>query len=221
MASTPLVALVLPPLQAVAILLPILLVQDAISVWVYRRAWSGWNLKVLTPGAVIGVAIAWLLAAHVSDAFVRFAIGLTGIGFSLNTWLSRFPERAERPTAASGVFWGALSGFTSTSAQVGAPPFQVHILPQRLDKMTLVGTTTIFFASVNLMKIIPYFSLGQFSSEGLSLTLTLLPLAIGSNFLGIWMVRRTPTEVFYRVAHILVFLVSLALLLQGALAFFH
>ena len=34
MISTPLLALTVPPLQAAAILLPILLIQDAISVWV-------------------------------------------------------------------------------------------------------------------------------------------------------------------------------------------
>ena len=50
MISTPLLALTVPPLQAAAILLPILLCQDAISVWVYRREWSAWNLKVLLPG---------------------------------------------------------------------------------------------------------------------------------------------------------------------------
>ena len=57
MISTPLLALTMPPLQAAAILLPILLCQDAISVWVYRRQWSGWNLKVLLPGALVGVGV--------------------------------------------------------------------------------------------------------------------------------------------------------------------
>jgi uncharacterized protein len=216
MASTPLVALVLPPLQAAAILLPILLVQDVISVFVYRRDWSAWNLKVLTPGAAIGVAVAWLVAAHVSEAFVRLAIGLVGVGFSFNPRLARMPAHATQPNAASGVFWGILSGFSSTFAQVGAQPFQLHILPQRLEKMTLVGTTALFFASVNVMKVVPYFSLGQFSADGLSITLALLPLAIGTNFLGIWLVRRTPTAVFYRIAYILVLIISLALFAQGA-----
>lgn len=216
MASTPLVALALPPLQAAAILLPILLVQDVISVLVYRRDWSAWNLRVLTPGAAIGVAAAWLVAAHVSEAFVRLAIGLIGVGFSLNFRLARMPTYAARPTVASGLFWGILSGFASTFAQVGAQPYQLHILPQRLDKMTLVGTTVLFFASVNVMKVIPYFSLGQFSTDGLSVSLALLPLAIGTNFLGIWLVRRTPTAVFYRLAYILVLIVSLALFAQGA-----
>jgi uncharacterized membrane protein YfcA len=73
MAATPLMALTVPPLQAAAILLPILMVQDVISVWTYRRTWSGWNLKVMLPGAVIGVAAAWVLAAHVSDVALRLA----------------------------------------------------------------------------------------------------------------------------------------------------
>ena len=216
MASTPLVALVLAPLQAAAILLPILLVQDVISVFVYRRDWSAWNLRVLTPGAAIGVAAAWLVAAHVSEAFVRLAIGLIGVGFSLNFRLARVPTHAARPTVASGLFWGILSGFASTFAQVGAQPYQLHILPQRLDKMTLVGTTVLFFASVNVMKVVPYFSLGQFSPDGLGVSIALLPLAIGTNFLGIWLVRRTPTAVFYRLAYILVLIISLALFAQGA-----
>ncbi len=40
MISTPLIALVIPPLQAAAIVQPILIVQDAISAWVYRRDYS-------------------------------------------------------------------------------------------------------------------------------------------------------------------------------------
>jgi uncharacterized membrane protein YfcA len=62
MISTPLLALSVPPLHAAAILLPILLCQDVISVWVYRRQWSAWNLKVLLPGALVGVGAAWLFA---------------------------------------------------------------------------------------------------------------------------------------------------------------
>ena len=44
--------------QAAAILLPILLVQDAISVWVYHRDFSLWNLQALIPGAFAGAVLA-------------------------------------------------------------------------------------------------------------------------------------------------------------------
>jgi uncharacterized membrane protein YfcA len=215
MISTPLLALVLPPLQAAAILLPILLVQDVISVWVYRRDWSAWNLKVLLSGAAIGVGVAWLLAAYVTDAHVRLAVGIIGVSFVLFAWFGRVPAQARRPSAASGVFWGGLSGFTSTLAQAGAPPFQVHMLPQRLDKLTLVGTNMIFFALVNWMKIVPYFALGAFTSGTLATSAVLLPLAIATNFLGIWVVRRTPTELFYRIAYVLMFLISAELIRSG------
>ena len=89
MVATPLLALLLPPLEAAAILLPIILLQDAMSCWVYRRVWDPWNLKVMLPGAVVGVAAAWLFAAYVSEAMIRLSVGLIALGFALNSWLRR------------------------------------------------------------------------------------------------------------------------------------
>ncbi len=218
MISTPLLALTMPPLQAAAILLPILLCQDAISVWAYRREWSSWNLKVLLPGSVVGVGAAWLFAAYVPSAYVEIAVGVTGICFVLYTFLAHVPKEPRRPSVAAGMFWGSLAGFTSTIIQVGAPPYQVHILPQRLDKLTLIGTTIIFFALLNVMKLVPYFALGQFSPRTLATSAVLLPFAIASNFLGLWLARRTPTELFYKIAYLLMLVISLALIWQGASA---
>src|SRR5215213_10633517 len=103
MAATPLLALSVPPLQALAILLPILLVQDVLSLWWYRRDYDGWNLKVMLPGAVIGVGIAWAVGSVVPDDVVRLLIGVIGIAFVLNIWFGKMPPPG-RPSAASGVF---------------------------------------------------------------------------------------------------------------------
>jgi hypothetical protein len=218
MISTPLLALTMPPLQAAAILLPILLIQDAISVWFHRREWSAWNLKVLLPGSVVGVGLAWLFAAYVANAYVEIAVGVTGVAFSLYTWFGKVPRQPRRPSVPVGTLWGLLAGFTSTIIQVGAPPYQVHILPQQLDKFTLIGTTIIFFALVNVMKVVPYFALGHFSPRTLATSAVLLPFAIAANFLGLWLARRTPTELFYKIAYLLMFLISLGLIWQGAAA---
>ena len=219
MISTPLLALVMPPLEAAAILLPLLLLQDCISVWVYRKDWDAWNLKVLLPGAIIGVGAAWLLAAYVTDAHVKLAVGLISAIFALNHWFGPKPSQlASKPRAAAGPFWGALAGFTSALVQVGAPPYYVFVLPQRLPKMVLVSTTAWFFAACNAMKVIPYFALGQFSTAGLWTSLVLVPLAVATNFFGIWLVRRTPQEVFYKLAYILMFLIALELIRQGGMA---
>lgn len=213
--STPIIAFYAPPLQAAAILLPILVAQDIVTVWVYRHDWDGWNLKVMIPGAVLGIAVAGVLAAHVSDAFVRFAVGGISAAFVLNAWFGRPPKTAA-PSAARGVFWGAASGFTSTLCQAGGPPFQIYIMPQRLPKMTFVGTASIFFMAVNVMKIAPYVALGQFSSANLMTSAALLPFAYLTNMLGIWLVRRVPTETFYRLIYWLIFFIGLALIGQAA-----
>src|SRR3954454_25307581 len=129
MISTPLLALTMPPLQAAAILLPILLCQDAISVWVYRRQWSGWNLKVLLPGALVGVGIAWLFAAYVPNAYVEIAVGLTGVCFALYTWCGKVPTHPPRRSMPVGMFSAPPAGLASTIIQVGASPYQTQILP--------------------------------------------------------------------------------------------
>jgi uncharacterized membrane protein YfcA len=210
--ATPLLALVLPPLEAAAILLPILLLQDVISVYVYRQDWDAQTLKVMLPGAIVGIGLAWTLAAHVSDSHVRLAVGVIALGFVLSRWLGGVRSQAQRPMVPKGLFWGGVSGFTSMLCQAGGPPFQVYVMPQRLAKLTFVGTMTIFFASLNLIKIVPYFALGQFSSTGFVTSIALVPLAVATNFLGVWLVRITPTALFYKLSYILVFLVALALL---------
>jgi uncharacterized membrane protein YfcA len=78
-----------------------------------------------------------------------------------------------------------------------------------------VGTTTIFFAAVNMMKIVPYFMLGQFSAKNIFTSFVLLPIAAVANGAGIWMVRRVPTVLFYRITYVLLLLLGTMLLWRG------
>jgi uncharacterized membrane protein YfcA len=213
--ATPLTALYLPPLEAAALILPVLIVQDVISVWWYRRDFDPWNLKVLLPGALVGMTLGWIFAAYVNDDALRISVGVIGISFVIYSVFTHIPTEGHRKTALSGAFWGGVSGFTSFLSQAGGPPFQVHVLPQRLPKLTLVGTNVIFFAIVNALKIGPYFALGQFSAINFATSLVLLPIAIAANALGIYLVRVTPVETFYKIAYTLVFSVSVMLLWQG------
>ena len=72
-----------------------------------------------------------------------------------------------------------------------------------------------FFAGMNWLKVIPYVALGQFSAKGLGTSLVLLPLAIVTNQLGFWLVRRTPQALFYKITLAVMFLISLALVRSG------
>ena len=217
--ATPMLALVMPPLEAAAIFLPIMIVQDWTAVWVYRREWDKRVLAIMVPGALIGIAAAGWLASYISDAAVRVFIGVTTILFVGYGWfgLMRKARPAGGGSVTAGVIWGALSGFTSTICQAGGPPYQMYVLSQKMPKMVFVGTTAVFFAVMNLLKVVPYVALGQFSTKGLGTSLVLLPLAIVTNQLGFWLVRRTPQELFYKITLILMLLISIELTREGVL----
>ena len=92
----------------------------------------------------------------------------------------------------------------------------MYVLSLKLPKMTYVGTNAIFFASMNWLKVVPYFALGQFSTKGLGTSLALVPLAIVANQLGFWLVRVTPQETVLSASlWCVMFLISLELVRSG------
>ena len=215
--SLPMLSLWVPPLQAAVIVLPTLLAQDALTLWVMRRTWSGWNLAIMLPSVAVGIAAAALLAAAVTATHIRLLIGLIAGAFVLRHWLgSRFERLTPRPSALTGVIFGALGGCTTMLANAGGPLWQMHLLPQGLDKLTYVGTFTVLFAVGNLVKIPAYHLLGQLTAENLMVGAVLLPVALASNYVGIWLMRRTSPEVFFRIAYLLMFVIALELI-RGAL----
>jgi uncharacterized membrane protein YfcA len=219
--ATPIVALAIPPVQAASILLPILVVQDVYSVLVYRRHWDAFNLRVLLPGAFIGVGAGYVLASRLPEAGVGFAVGAISTAFGLRQLLQRSskPPPARRPNAAAGWFWGALSGFTSMISHAGSPPFQVYVMPQRLDARVFVGTNVLFFAAVNWIKVPPYLALGQFTRANLLTSIVLFPLAILATWLGVILLQRFSNERFYVVSYWLMVIIGLKLVYDGVVAF--
>jgi uncharacterized membrane protein YfcA len=215
--SLPLMALVVSPVQAAAIMLPILIVQDIVSVWAYRREFDRRNLATLLPGAILGVLAGYALAARVSDTAVGLAVGIISIGFAARQLLARGRTGARITRAAflPGTVWGAVCGFTSMIAHAGGPPFQIYVMPQRLAPPVFVGTGAIFFALLNLMKVGPYVALGQFTHENLAASAALFPLAILSTLAGVWLLRRVPAERFYLIVYLLLIAVGLKLVFDG------
>ena len=216
----PLMALTIPPVQAAAITLPILMVQDAVSVWAYRRCWDRANLKILLPGAVAGILLAYLLAARVPEAAVALVLGTISVVFALRRFLGGRslapPADGVRLNRPAGWFWGGVAGFTSMIAHAGGPPFQIYVIPQRLPRDIFVGTGVMFFAAVNLIKVPPYLALGQFTGENLWTSAVLFPLAILSTWAGVWLVRRVSGERFYDIVYALLLLLGGKLMFDGA-----
>lgn len=215
--AVPIMALAISPIQAAGIMLPILIAMDFVGATAYRREFDPVNLKIMLPAAIVGIAVGWATAAYVTEAHVRLIVGLVALLFALRYWLDWRPETHEPqpPSVAKGSFWGLVAGFTSFVSHSGAPPFQVYILPQRLPNAVFAATAIVFFTTVNLVKVIPYAALGQFSTGNLMTTAVLVPLAPISILAGIWLTRRVPQEPFYRLTYASLLIISVKLIWDG------
>jgi uncharacterized membrane protein YfcA len=210
MIAVPLLSFSMPPVQAAVLLLPIFVISDMVGVWLYRHDYSAANLKILIPAGVTGVVIGWLTAAMVPEKVVALLIGAVGIGFCLNIWLRKDTGHPpQRPNVLKGGFWGVISGFTSFISHAGAPPFQVYMLPQKLQKTAYAGTATIVFAVINAAKIWPYQNLRPYSADSLWKAAMLVPFALTGTILGAYLTRRIADVWFYRLVQISLFAVSL------------
>ncbi|MEO7384978.1 MAG: sulfite exporter TauE/SafE family protein [Novosphingobium sp.] len=216
--GTPLLALVLPPATAAAVLLPVLLVQDVVSVWSFRRTWDKWIVGWMLPGAVVGVALASGFAAAVDERQLMLVLGVITLAFgAYRLWV----ERGERIVAASnspgwvGTLFGVALGMASQIAHSGGPPFQIWVTPRKIKHETYVGTSSVLFAIVNWLKVPSYLLLGSLNRQTLSAAAMLLPLAIVSTLLAVRVIRKLNAQRFYTIIYSLMTLLGCKLIWDG------
>lgn len=214
--SVPLLSLVISPVTAAGLLLPIYVVSDIFGVWSYRRGFDRRVFALVAPGLVLGVAIGWLTASMVPDRAVQGLIGIIGAAFALNLMLRRGRDAAPRPpNRLNGLFWSTISGFTSFVSHSGGPPYQVFVQPLGLSKFAFAGTATVVFAFVNAIKLVPYWALGQLNTANQLVAAWLAIPAILAVFAGVRLVRIIPDRLFFRLVTWSLLLVSLRLLWQA------
>ncbi len=213
--SVPLMTLAIPPVQAAAILLPILIVMDVVAMWSFRGQWSKPNLRFSLPGALLGVAIGAFTFRYLSEDAIRMLIGVIAVAFCLNYWLKPSLDKKTEPSLLHGSLWGTVAGFTSFGIHAGGPPLSIYLLPQKMDKTLLMGTFAIFFAVVNFVKLVPYTWLGQFDHTNLLTALVLTPLAPVGVRLGYFLLHKISEQLVYRLCYFFLFVVGIKLLYDG------
>ncbi len=197
--SVPILAGVMGPVQAAGLLLPVYIVSDMFGLWAYRHAFDKRVLRIMIPATAIGVAVGWATASVVPERAVTGLVGGIGFVFALNALLRPRLGAAREPRLGLGLFWGTLSGFTSFVSHSGAPPYQAFTLPLGLEKAVFAGTSTILFAWVNAIKLVPYIALGQVNLTSLGTALILAIPAAGAVFAGVRLVKILPQELFYKL----------------------
>jgi uncharacterized protein len=214
--GVPILAQATSPVVAAGLLLPILITSDMYGLWIYRKNYDLRNIQIVVAASLIGIAVGWATAHITSDALVKLIVGVIGLSYFVDALLKArrivAPRNADIPR---GIFWGSITGFTSFVAHAGGPPYQMYLLPQKLDKMTYAGTATITFAIINLLKLPPYWLLGQINLTSLEICAWLTPVALIGAYLGFNMTKVLPEKLFFRFVEVALFLLSVKLIWDG------
>ena len=215
--AVPLMALAVSPLQAAAILLPILCVMDVFAIRKFWRQWDATNIVIMLPAGCVGVLVGSLTFSYLNEGHVRLLIGLLALIFALNFLLKSAGSIQKEPDYIKGTFWSVIGGFTSFGIHSGGPPVNIYLLPQKLHPKVFMGTCAMFFWITNYVKLIPYFLLGQLDSQNLQTSLVLLPLApIGVGF-GYYLHTRVSTKKFYNIFNFFLIITGCKLTYDGVM----
>lgn len=213
--AVPLLSIKMSPVVAAGMTLPIYIISDMYGLWMYRKEYSLRNIQIIASAAVIGVAIGWATASITSENLVKFFVGVIGLYYCVDLFIKSRRKTPVEPQAADvprGVFWGAITGFTSFVSHSGGAPFQMYVLPQKLEKMVYAGTSTITFAIINLVKLPPYWMLGQVNVSSVETAAKLIPIALFGAWGGYHLTRIIPEKVFYRIVEVALFILSIKLI---------
>lgn len=216
--AVPLLAMVVSPVRAAAILLPILCIMDLLGLWAYRGKWILPELRILLPASLAGIAAGTFMFEYMSPARLRLLLGAIAIAFTLHHWLqAKLATGIEQKLfgPAVGIGAGATAGFTSFIAHAGGPPVTMYLLRRGINRTQFVATTVVLFAVVNYVKLVPYTWLGQFDATNLKTSLVLAPLAPIGIGMGVWLHNRVTDKFFFRIAYAMLFVVGLKLMYDG------
>ncbi len=183
----PLMSTIMPVSQAVGVVLPLLIVGDWFALRAYWRTWDIHLLKLVMPGAVIGIVAGLALLTSLSDDTLRRVLG----GFTLSVAVYKLASDSLKTVEYTPHDWhgslaGGLSGFASALANAGGPPMTAYLLLQKLNPTPFVGTSALFFATVNLVKLPAFLAADVIDFAKLLSVAWAIPLIP----LGVWLGRR-------------------------------
>ncbi|WP_239113224.1 sulfite exporter TauE/SafE family protein [Shimia biformata] len=202
-ASSTILALVIPPTQALGIMLPLLMLMDVANLKPYWKKWAWPESKVLILGGIPGVALGAALFTVANDDLLRFLIGVVAIGFVVwHRWPGRKGPVKPLPESA-GFVAGLVAGFTSFISHAGGPPAAVYLLSRDIGKTPYQASTVLIFWVINIAKFVPYAFLGVFTVQTFTMDLYLAPFALIGAWIGVKAHHMVSEKAFFALTYVL------------------
>ena len=214
MLAVPVMSFAMSPLQAAGILLPLLIIMDFSAIYLYWKKWIKKILKIIIPASIVGILFGTFTFKYTNEDQIRIMVGVISIIFVLVSFIQK-SNIFLKPTKLKGYFWSSIAGYTSFLIHAGNPPMNFYTLPLKLDKISFIGTMTMAFLVINVVKLIPYYYVGLLAPANLIVSLILLRLAFISVLIGYFIQKKIPEKIFFNVIYVLLFLSGLKLIYDG------
>lgn len=212
--TVPLLMLKFSAVEAIALMLPLLIIADAMSLRSFWKKWDASLLASLIPGAILGITLANLTMGQINAEFLRWIIALICIVFAIkNLWFKQL-KLAYLNSRWGAVLMSASSGVTSTLVHAGGPPLIIYFTAIGLPQTRFVATAAAFFAIMNLFKLVGVLALGVLSLETVFTAAAFFPLAILGNRLGVFINQRLDKLLFLRIMNCLLLVLGVWLMFR-------
>ena len=209
----PLLSTIMPITQAVGVALPLLMVGDVFALRAYWRAWDTKYVRLMLPGAVVGIVMGILLLTSLSDDALRRLLGIfTLIVAAYKIASDSLTALAYSPRDWHGVLAGWAAGGASALANAGGPPVTAYLLLQKLPPLAFIGTQTLFFAAINALKLPGFLTANVIDLPLLLSVLWALPIIPLGVWIGKWVILRLNQRVFEWLMLILLVYAGVSLL---------
>ena len=207
--SVPLMTLVMPLSQALAIILPILIFSDIVAVYRFRKEFDLSTLKLIVPFAALGIFVGSISFSYFSEDILKFIVGVMGFFFTAHYFLFKKNKEAKsNKNFIKGGICSTIAGFTSFCVHAGGTPTSIYLLPLRMKKEIYVGTRVFFFTFVNLIKLPFYLYLSMVNFQTFKQSMMLVPLAIAGIYIGYRILKIIDENLFYNILYVMILVTS-------------
>lgn len=198
--SVPLLALMIPVQEAVALQFPFCLALFAYSAWHYYRYASWEHMKPLVLGTVVGLSVGTFLLFNLPEVLLKKSLA---VFIAAVVCLNLIPASRQltQKLAQSrwwGIFLGLISGSFFGAYTIGGPPAALYIFSVSSDPYTAKSFLASFFTAQFVLMAFVYTATGVLTWGSLQASLIFIPVVLLGAFLGFWAFGRASNKVYRR-----------------------
>ena len=212
--AVPLLMFKFTAVEAIALMLPLLIIADGMSLISFWKRWDTELLKLLIPGAIFGIIVANLIIDFVDTENLRLIIAFVCISFAMKSiWFSNITFTFF-DSKFGAYLMSASSGVSSTLVHAGGPPLIIYFTAIKLPQTKFVATAAAFLAIINIGKLIGVLSLGLLSVDVTLTAIAFVPIAFLGNWIGVNINKRLNKAAFLKMMNYLLLALGVWLAIQ-------